>query len=83
MSAIYPLAIATVGEKVRLENINGGENLIRRLTSMGMTPGVELSVVQDSGGPLLISVRDTRIALGRGMAQKVMVSLINPNGDKK
>ena len=82
MSAIFPLAMATAGEKVRLENIRGGENLVHRLTAMGMTPGVELSIVQDSGGPLLISVRDTRIALGRGMAQKVMVSLISPNGGR-
>ena len=82
MSKSFPLAMATVGEQVRLESISGGEKLIQRLTALGLTPGVELSVVQDAGGPLLISVRDSRIALGRGIARKVMVSLVDSNGSK-
>ena len=75
MSKTFPLAMAVVGEPVRVESVNGGEKLIRRLTALGLTPGVNLSIVQDNGGPLLISVRDSRLALGRGMAQKVMVSV--------
>jgi len=75
MTNTFPLAMAGVGEKVRLESVHGGEKLIHRLTALGLTPGVTLSIVQDAGGPLLLSVRDSRIALGRGMAHKVMVSL--------
>lgn len=74
-SGTFPLAMTPAGEKVRLESIHGGEKLTRRLTALGLTPGVELSIVQDCGGPLLISVRDSRIALGRGTAQQLMVSL--------
>ncbi len=74
---VFPLAMSASGEKVRLVSISGGEGLMHRLTALGLTPGVELSIVQDSGGPLVISVRDSRIALGRGMAHKVMVSLVN------
>jgi len=70
----FPLAMAAVGEEVRLVNVRGGEKLTQRLTALGLTPGVTFSIVQDAGGPLLLSIRDTRIALGRGMAQKVMVS---------
>ncbi|MEA3327026.1 MAG: FeoA family protein [Chloroflexota bacterium] len=73
--AAFPLSMAAVGEEVRLERIHGGEAVLKRLTALGLTPGVELSVVQDSGGPLLLSVRDSRIALGRGMAHRIMVSL--------
>jgi Fe2+ transport system protein FeoA len=71
----FPLAMASIGEEVRLESIRGGEKLVHRLTAMGLTPGVSFKIVQDAGGPLLLSIRDTRIALGRGMAQKIMVSL--------
>ena len=78
--AQLPLAMVSVGETVRLESVCGGEKLVHRLTALGLTPGVEMSVVQDSGGPLVVSVRDSRIALGRGMAQRVMVSFINHNG---
>lgn len=74
MTGTFPLAMAGIGEDLRLESVRGGEKLIHRLTAMGLTPGVTFRIVQDAGGPLLLSVRDSRIALGRGMAQKVMVS---------
>jgi len=75
----FPLSMTAIGERVRLESILGGEKINQRLTALGLTPGVELCIVQDAGGPLLISVRDSRIALGRGMAQKIMVSQVLEN----
>jgi DtxR family Mn-dependent transcriptional regulator len=48
--------------------------LVRRLTELGLTPGVELQVVQD-GGPMLVSVRGSRVALGRELADNVWVEL--------
>jgi Fe2+ transport system protein FeoA len=75
MSAqVFPLSMSSIGDTVRLEKIIGGEGISSRLAALGLTPGTELSIVQDAGGPLLISVRDSRIALGRGLAHKVMVS---------
>ncbi len=68
-----PLSMATIGQTVRLININAGKRLTHRLTELGMTPGTELTILQDAGGPLLLSVRDSRVALGRGMAHKMLV----------
>ena len=82
MSKSFPLAMAAVGEDVRLERIHGGKKFRRRLSAMGLTPGVELSIVQEGGGPLIVSVRDSRIALCRGMTHRVMVSLVDSNGGK-
>ncbi len=82
MSKAFPLPMAGIGEQVRLESIKGGKKMLRRLTALGLTPGVELSVVQNAGGPLLLSVRGSRIALGRGMSQRVMVSLVGNNGNE-
>jgi Fe2+ transport system protein FeoA len=76
---IFPLAFSSAGENVRLEKIHGGGKISRHLTALGLTPGVNLHIIQNSGGPLLISVRNSRIALGRGMAQKLLVSAINGN----
>jgi len=73
-SAAFPLTAAGVGSCVRLERIRAGEKLTHRLAEMGLTPGVELCVVQDAGGPLLLAVRGSRLALGRGMAHKMLVS---------
>ena len=72
-----PLTSITVGRVVRLSKINAGRRLVHRLTELGLTPGVELKVIQDNGGPLLIYVRGSRIAIGRGIASKIQVSLIN------
>ncbi len=75
MSKVFPLVMAAIGEQVYLESIKGGKKMLRRLSALGLTPGVELSVVQNAGGALMLSVRGSRIALGRGMSQRVMVSL--------
>ena len=58
---------------MRLARIEAGKKLKHRLTELGLTPGVALTVIQDNGGPLLVSVRDSRVALGRGMADKMFV----------
>ncbi|MBN2044767.1 MAG: ferrous iron transport protein A [Anaerolineales bacterium] len=76
-NSAIPLCDAPIGQPVNLIEIIGGKKLHRRLVELGLTPGVRLKVMQDSGGPLIIAVRDSRIALGRGMAQKIMVSFTN------
>jgi len=45
---------------------------------MGFNPGVRIKVIQGgfSRGPIIVAVRDTRLALGRGMAHKIMVKLL-------
>lgn len=58
---------------VKLVKINAGRKLTHRLTELGLTPGVCIEVMQDHGGPLLLAVRNTRLALGRGMASKILV----------
>jgi ferrous iron transport protein A len=45
-----------------------------RLVSLGFTPGAEVSMSQNYGrGPLIVTVRGTRVALGRGEAAKIVV----------
>jgi ferrous iron transport protein A len=68
-----PLTQAPPGHPVRLIEIDAGKALRHRLTELGLTPGVTLTVVQDDGGPLLVTVRESRVALGRGMAEKILV----------
>ncbi|HMB25578.1 MAG: FeoA family protein [Chloroflexota bacterium] len=46
-----------------------------RLVSLGLTPGTEISMSQNYGwGPLIVTVRGTRVALGRGEAAKILVA---------
>lgn len=69
-----PLSTIRTGQKVRLGNIKAGHGLRSRLAAMGMVPNTELLVISNgSPGPFVVAVKGSRIALGRGMAHKVMV----------
>ena len=61
-------------EKGTMIELHGGAHFVSRLATLGFTPGTSLTMVQNFGrGPLIVLVRDTRIALGRGEAGKIMV----------
>jgi Fe2+ transport system protein FeoA len=69
-----PLSTLTYGTQAKIAKINAGSNLLKRLNEMGLTLGTTIKVVSDpSGGPILIEVRDSRLALGRGVATKIYV----------
>ncbi len=72
---MMPLIMAPPGEDVKLVAIHGGQRIRKRLADLGLTPGTVLRMVQaDSRGPLIVAFKnDARLALGRGMAHKIMV----------
>ena len=63
------------GQKVRLIKVDSGQGLRGRLMAMGLVTNAEFSVVNNNSGPLIIKIKESKIALGRGMANKIMVSL--------
>lgn len=70
-----PLAIVQAGRRVRFVAVDAGHGLQVRLAAMGLVPGVEIEVIRNSiHGPFLVEVKGSRIMLGRGMAQKIMVA---------
>ena len=70
-----PLAMARHGELVTVIGVRAGWGLQRRLADMGLTPGIQIRVINSQmPGPVLIDLRGSRVALGRGVAQKVMVA---------
>ena len=72
-----PLAMVPPGEAVTVADIRAGHGLSRRLADMGLTPGTVLKVIRGAGaGATLIDIRGTRLALGFGVAQKVMVEKV-------
>jgi len=69
-----PLTAVNKGEKAVLLTVTGGRQLRGRLAALGLLPGTEVQVVQNSGqGPFIVSVRGSRIVLGRGMAARMEV----------
>lgn len=69
----FPLTMAQAGERVRVFLLRGGKSLEMRLTSLGLNVGGELIVSQREGGNLVVRRGETRLALGAGMAHKIMV----------
>jgi ferrous iron transport protein A len=68
------LADVETGAAVRISAIQGGRGLVGRLCSMGLVPGTEVQVVGGRrGGPVIVGLRGCRIAIGCGMANRVMV----------
>lgn len=65
-------------QKLRIVRIHGGHGVRERLYQLGLFEGTDIVVKQNSrlGGPLLIECGGSRIALGRGMAQKIDVEEI-------
>lgn len=62
------------GESARVISLNGGRGFVSRMAALGFTPGAEVTVIQNSGwGPIIASVRDTRVALGRHEGQRTIV----------
>ena len=62
------------GKEVTLIDIDGGRGARSKLYSMGLVPGVNLKVLSRNGaGPIMIAVKDFRLAIGLGMARKIIV----------
>lgn len=69
-----PLDSLPVGRQATIEAVSGGHGLVNRLATLGFIPGQRVDMVQNFGvGPLIVNVQNTRIALGRGEARKILV----------
>jgi ferrous iron transport protein B len=64
------------GKRAVIRRLTGGRSVLSRLATLGFTPGTAVWVIRRSGhGPVLVSVRGSRVALGRGEAARVLVSV--------
>jgi len=66
------------GSLVRVVSVNGGRMARKKLMDLGVIPGERLKVLRnDSAGPLLIALYDSKVVVGSGLAQKVRVDVIS------
>jgi len=70
-----PLSQVDEGHTVNIIRIDGGRGLRVRLTTMGLLPNTQVTVIHNGrSGPFVISVKNSKMALGRGIVDKIMVS---------
>jgi ferrous iron transport protein A len=76
-----PLSLVARGETVVIRQINGGGRLRQRLFDLGLNQGARVRVVQNElPGPLILAVKeDGRLALGRGMTHRILVTPVANN----
>jgi len=80
---LMPLSMASANETVEIATVRAGWGLQRRLAEMGLNPGVRVRVINSQHrGPIVLDVRGSRLALGHGVAHKIMVSPISPKRGK-
>ena len=69
------LAVISPGKRVKIVSLAGGRRMQERLMSMGLGPGAEIEVIRKGDpGPFIIAVKEMRLAIGAGMARRIMVS---------
>ncbi len=70
--ATRPLSSCLGGERVQVDHVLGGHGMRQRLMAMGLVSGTPMRVLSNQG-PVTVEIRNSRVALGRGQASRVIV----------
>ena len=70
---MMPLLLADVGEENIIRKVGGSPDMKKHLEDLGFVVGGTVSIVSEISGNLIVNVKDTRIAVSREMAGKIMV----------
>lgn len=68
-----PLSMAKTGETNFIRKITGRDDVRQHLAELGFVVGGEVTVIAEISGNLILSVKDSRVALNREMANRIMV----------
>ena len=68
-----PLVFAVIGEEQIIKRVGGSQEMKQHLADMGFVPGGGVTVVSTIGGNVIVKVKESRVAISREMAQKIMV----------
>lgn len=70
---MMPLSLAQVGEENIIKRIGGSPEVKRHLENLGFVVGGEVTVVNTLGGNVIVNVKESRVAISKEMALKIMV----------
>ena len=68
----HTLALALPGQKVRITGYQGGRMLRARLLALGLNLGQVVEILQNNRGLIIVGINGGRVALGRGISQKIL-----------
>ena len=70
---MIPLVLANAGEENIIIKVGGSAEVRKHLADLGFVPGGTVSRIAEIGGNLIVNVKDSRVAISREMAGKIMV----------
>lgn len=70
---MMPLTFAQAGEDYLIRKIGGKPEVKKHLENLGFVVGTGVSVINIIGGNVIVKVRETRVAISREMAQKILI----------
>ena len=68
-----PSTMLNIGETGEIKRIGGNEETRRFLNNLGFVVGAEVSVVSAIGGNVIVNIKDSRVAINKDMAKRIMV----------
>ena len=68
-----PISFVTEGKSVKIKNIQMSEKMGKKIKEMGFNVGADVEVVKNDGASLILGIQGSRVAMSRGMAQKIIV----------
>lgn len=69
-----PLSMVSAGMSGTVRKVGGKEETRRFLENLGFVKGVKVTIVSSANGNMIIHVKDSRVAIGKDMANKIMIS---------
>lgn len=70
---MMPLTMVKRGEPNTIKRVGGKEETKKFLENLGFVVGSVVTVVSDVSGNMIVNVKDSRVALGKDMANKILV----------
>ena len=70
---MMPLTLADFGEKNNIKHIVGSPEVKKHLENLGFVVGGDATLITSMAGNVIVNVKETRVAVSREMAQKIMV----------
>lgn len=70
---MMPLTFAEVGEEQMIQKVGGNPETRKFLESLGFVAGGSVTIVSSNGGNLIVNVKESRVAVSKEMATKIMV----------
>lgn len=70
---MMPLTLANIGEQNTIKKVGGKPDVKQHLENLGFVAGSTVTIVNTMGGSVIVNVKESRVAISKEMAQKIMV----------